>query len=94
MLVKGAVDQLNDLIRTVNGFDLQHGIQTSLDAKLQNAVSALTSAHKNDVTTACNAMAAFVNSVTAQTGQAIPTSRAAGWISAAKQIETTLGCPK
>jgi hypothetical protein len=92
VLVKGAVGQINDLIRLVNESDIRHGIQTSLDAKLQNAVSAFSAARNNSYTTVCNQMSAFINNVQAQAGLSISPTEAGAFISAAKQIKTTLGC--
>jgi hypothetical protein len=92
VLVKGSVDQLKDLVRTVNEADLRKGIQTSLDAKLQAAIGALNSAHSNDLTTSCNQMNAFLNNVQAQTGNAITLAEATTFSTGAKQIKATLGC--
>jgi hypothetical protein len=92
VIVKGAAGQLNDLVRTVNESNIRHGIQNSLDAKIQNAVSALNSAHNNSYGTVCNLMGAFISSVQAQEGQAITTGEATAFISAANQIKATLGC--
>jgi Beta-propeller repeat len=91
VLVKSAVDQAYDLIREVSECDLRHGIDTSLDAKLQNAIGALGSASQNDATTAINILNAFISSVEAQSGQAITTTEAANLIAAARQIQATLG---
>lgn len=92
VLVKGPADQLNDLVRSVNESDTRHGIQNSLDAKLQNALSALNSARNNSYSTVCNVMGAFISNVTAQEGNAITVGEATAFISAAKQIKATLGC--
>jgi hypothetical protein len=92
VLVKGPADQLNDLVRTVNESNLRHGIQNSLDAKIQNAIGALTSAHNNSYGTVCNLMGAFNSSVQAQEGQAITIPEATAFIAAANQIKATLGC--
>jgi hypothetical protein len=59
---------------------------------LQAAVSALNSAHQNNLTTTCNQMTAFVNDVEAQTGQSVTLAEAATFTSRAKQIKATLGC--
>jgi beta-propeller repeat-containing protein len=91
VLVKGPVGQLYDLIREVNECNLRHGIQSSLDAKLQNAIGTLQSANQNDAMTAFNMMGAFINSVQAQAGQAITLTEATRFVAAAKQIQATLG---
>ncbi|MEO8100078.1 MAG: SBBP repeat-containing protein [Acidobacteriota bacterium] len=92
VVVKGASDQLNDLIRTINEFDLNHGIQTSLDAKLQSAIAALASAKKNDTKTACNNVNAFINAVSSNS--ALTTAQSATFTSAANQVRATLGCAR
>ena len=92
IIVKGVTDQLSDLVRNTSSYNLQNGIQNSLDAKLQNALDALDSARKNDRTTACNVMGAFINAVEAQTGGALTESQAADFLQAANQIRSTLKC--
>ena len=39
VVVKGAAAQMTDLVVEVNGFDFSQGLQTSLDAKRQAAIS-------------------------------------------------------
>jgi hypothetical protein len=92
VLMKGVVGQIGDLTTYVNNLDLRKGIQTSLDAKLQNASSAYSSATSHDYTSVCNMMSAFINNVQAQTGQAVTSSEAAQLIGSAKQIQATVGC--
>ena len=79
-------------MRTVNESNIRHGIQNSLDAKIQNAIGALNSAHNNSYGTVCNLMGAFISSVQAQEGQAITGAEATAFISSARQIKATLGC--
>jgi hypothetical protein len=92
ILVKGALGQLQDIVRFVNEADLRKGIQTSFDAKLQNAESAFSSATGHDFNNVCNMMGAFINNVQAQTGNALTPAEAAHLIAAAKQVKATLGC--
>jgi hypothetical protein len=92
VVVKGASDQLNDLITKVNEFDLKHGIQTSLDAKLQSALAALDSAKKNDIKTACNNVNAFINASSSNGG--LTPAQSATFTIAASQVSATLGCAK
>ena len=92
ILVKGALGQLQDIVRYVNEADLRKGIQTSLDAKLQNAQSAFSSAIGNNYSSVCNMMGAFINNVQAQTGTALNTTEATHLIYAAKQVKATIGC--
>jgi hypothetical protein len=92
ILVKGALGQLQDLVRSVNESDLRKGIQNSLDAKLQNAESAFSSDASHNYANVCNMMNAFINNVAAQTGQFLTTAEATQFTVAAKQIKATLGC--
>ena len=92
ILVKGALGQLQDIVRYVNESDLRKGIQTSLDAKLQNAESAFSSATGHDDSSVCNLMSAFINNVQAQTGNLITTTESAHMIAAANQVKATVSC--
>jgi|GEM_PF-2510194 len=92
VILKGASDQISDLIKLVRAFNLKQGIVSSLDAKLQNAQDALTAANRGDKATACNLIGSFINEVQAQTGKAITVDQANRLIAAAKQIRVVLGC--
>jgi len=92
IIVKGATDQLNDLISMVRGFNLQRGIENSLDSKLQNAQDALTAARSGNRSTACNSMASFINEAQAQSGKALTVAQANQLLTATRQIRATLGC--
>jgi len=92
VIVKSAPDQLSDLIATVRGFNLQRGIENSLDAKLQNAQDALSAARSGNRASACNSMSAFLNDAQAQSGRALTVAQANQLIAAARQIRATLGC--
>jgi beta propeller repeat protein len=91
--VPSAEQLISNLITTVNSLDLKQGITTSLDAKLQAAEAALVAARKNDRTTACNTMNAFINDVSAQSGKMITLEQANQLIAATMQIKSLLGCP-
>ncbi len=92
--VRSAVAQLDDLIAMVRSFNLQRGIENSLDAKLQNAQRAIDAAKFGDRLGACNLMNAFLNEVQAQKDRAISAEQANQLIKAAAQIKATLGCPQ
>jgi tetratricopeptide (TPR) repeat protein len=92
VIVKGAADQIADLIRLVRGFNLQRGIENSLDAKLQNAQDALTAVRSGNKSSACNLMASFIIEAHAQSGKALTVAEANQLIAAARQIRATLGC--
>ena len=92
MIVKGANDQFNELVRAIKSFNIKSGIENSLDAKLQNAFKAYQAALAKDRATACNQMGAFIYEVQAQTGKALTQAQATQLISAANQIKVVLGC--
>lgn len=87
------VAQLMDLIALVLSFNLQHGIENSLDAKLQNILDALNAVGNGNTATACNKLDAFINEVQAQSGHHIPADQADQLLAACDQIKVTLGCP-
>jgi uncharacterized delta-60 repeat protein len=94
VIVKGAVDQLSDLIALVRSFNLRRGIENSLDAKLQDAQNALTAAKAGDRASACNSMGSFINEVRAQTGSLLTQAQGSQLVAAANQIKVVLACPR
>jgi hypothetical protein len=76
----------------VQSFNLQQGIENSLDAKLQAAQTALTAATGGDRPTACNQIQVFINEVQAQSGQHLTVAQANQLIAAANQIRVALQC--
>jgi hypothetical protein len=74
------------LIQRVVGLNLQHGIENSLDAKLDTAFDALIDASTLNDNSAVNSLAAFINAVKAQRGKAIPAADADALIAAAQNI--------
>jgi len=56
---------------------------------LQNAAS---STARNNVSSACGQMTAFVNQVQAQTGKSLTRAQAADLLSRAADVKATLGC--
>lgn len=94
--VNGAAAQIDNLITLVNSVlsvNAQHGIENSLDAKLQNALAAINSLKGGDVGSAVNQLNAFINAVQAQSGKAIPVDQANQLIVAAQQIKAAMGTP-
>jgi hypothetical protein len=89
VVVKGATAQIGDLINTVNSFGLSMGLQTSLDAKLEDA---LTAVNAGQTATACSDLTDFINQVKAKTGKGISTSQAQQLIKATTNIQGVLGC--
>lgn len=90
--VRGAVDQLNDLIARVQDLNAKQGIVNSLDAKLQAAREALDAARAGDASSACGKLEAFSNEVRAQSGQAITEADAEFLIAAASRIAAVICC--
>lgn len=92
ILVKGVGAQIQELITAVNSLDLRKGIPASLDVKLQNAVAAFSAANAHNYANVCGMMSGFISEVQAQVGQTLTDSDAAPLISAAKQVQATVGC--
>ncbi len=89
VVVKGAAAQVNDLISLVNGFHLAPSLQNSLDAKLQDILTAL---NAGQTATACSELTDFIGHVQSQTGKGLTASQANQLIAAAQQIKAVLGC--
>jgi hypothetical protein len=84
-----AVDPIvavNNLVENVLELNLQTGIFNSLDAKLDNALSALDDLNENNNVAAINSLQAFINAVEAQRGHKIPEADADDLIAAAQTI--------
>jgi hypothetical protein len=87
--VKGAAAQVSDLINLVNSFHLSSSLQTALDNKLQDVLSAI---NAGQTATACSELTDFIGHVQSQSGKGLTTSQANQLIAAAKQIQAVLGC--
>ena len=81
--------QISALISLVDSFHLGHGLQTSLDAKLQDALSAV---NAGNTTTACSDLTDFISYVRAQSGKMLTGDQANRLITAATKIQAVLGC--
>jgi len=81
--------QISDLVNLVAGLHLTTGLQTALDAKLNDALSADAA---GQTAIACGDLTAFINQVEAQTGKGITTSQAAQLIGEARQLKALLAC--
>lgn len=86
--VKGAAEQIADLIIAVTNLSAKDGTRTSLLAKLQTALAHV---QVND-TSACGTLAAFINEVTSHSGKDISVADADALIAKATQIRAVLGC--
>jgi hypothetical protein len=87
--VKGAAAQVSDLITLVNSFHLTKSLQTALDNKLQDVLTAI---NAGQTATACSELSDFIGFVQSHTGKGISTSQASQLIKAARQIQAVLGC--
>ncbi len=89
VVVEGAAQQTSDLISLVNSFHLSKSLQTALDNKLQDVLTAITA---GQTATACSELTDFIGFVQSHTGKGISTSQAKQLIAAAQQIQAVLGC--
>jgi hypothetical protein len=87
--VKGAAEQLADLVTAVTNLPVNQGIQTSLLAKLN---AALAKVQGSQAGPACSDLSAFISQVSAQSGKAIAAADADALIAKATQIRAVLGC--
>lgn len=79
-----------NLINLVQTYNLQQGIENSLDAKLNAAIGALNDLNAHNNTAAVNALQAFASAVNAQRGSHITDAQADELIQDAQQILNTL----
>ena len=91
--VNGATTQTANLIGLVQGFNLAQGISNSLDSKLQNILDAFNATNAGNRADACNQLAAFINSVVAQSGHQLTVAQANLLITKATQIMAVQVCP-
>jgi hypothetical protein len=86
--VRGAGEQLDRLIATVDGYDLTR-LGTSLQDKLREVAASLGA---GDVDGTCGALAAFGRQVAAQAGKALDAAQAGEVTDAALRIGAVAGC--
>lgn len=79
-------EAINELVDLVETFNLQQGINNSLDAKLNNALSALADMNENNDQAAINSLQSFINAVEAQRGIQITNEQADALIAGAQEI--------
>jgi PKD repeat protein len=88
--VKGAAEQLNDLINAIKNYGIQSGLENSLLVKLQAALAAV---NTGNPTATCLRLNDFINEVNAQAGKKfITAAQASQLLAAAQQIKKVLGC--
>lgn len=90
VIVQTPSEAIEDLVDTVEGFNLHQGIENSLDAKLNAAIQALDDVNQNNDVGAINALQAFINAVEAQRGNKITNAQADELIAAAQRIIDSL----
>jgi hypothetical protein len=85
----GILTSLATFVQTLN---LSNGISNSLDTKLQNALQALDAANIGDSPSACNRISAFLNEVSAQTGNTLTAAQGSQLTTLAQQVRVALEC--
>jgi len=80
------VTMIQDLIGLVASYNLQQGIDNSLDAKLEAAVKALEDVNANNDASAVNKLQAFINEAEAQRGNKLTIEQADELIAKAQVI--------
>jgi DNA-binding beta-propeller fold protein YncE len=84
--------RIQQLINTIDSFHLPKGVTTSLEAPLNAALAQL---NRNNPTSACNQLNAFLNQVNAkQTNGQLTPQQAADLSQQAKAIQQAIGCSK
>jgi hypothetical protein len=92
VVVKGAPDQISDLIALVQSFHLRPAVSLTLEGELWIARALTLSSRPGDPLRACGWLNLFINEVRAQTGRAITPFQAAQLLARANQIKAVLGC--
>jgi hypothetical protein len=87
--VRGAAEQISNLIGLVQTLDLQPGTANSLSVKLQIAARVL---ERGNINAACGILGAFLNEVNAQTGKKLTAALADFLITDVARIHSVLGC--
>jgi hypothetical protein len=87
--VKGAPEQITELIALVRSLSLEQGTENSLRAKLEGATASLS--YGNGYAT-CGKLSAFMHEVSAQAGKNITQNQADLLILEANRIRAVIGC--
>lgn len=82
--------QVTTLATTLDGFNLPAGSTSSLGAKLNTAIAGLAA---GNTTIACNALGAFINETSAQSGKKLSTAQSSQLIADAQAVKVSAGCP-
>lgn len=86
VVIQTPAKAIQSLVVLVQTFNLQQGIENSLDQKLLNAVDSLTAENAGDRQDAVNKLEAFINAVQAQSGNQITVDQANNLIQDAQNI--------
>jgi hypothetical protein len=92
VIVKGAPEQMVDLIAKVQSFHLRPGVSLTLEAELWVAHGLTTSTRAGDPLRACEWLNLFIHEVQALSGRTIPPAQAAQLVNDANRIMAVLGC--
>jgi len=85
-IVSGPVDLVVELVESINGLELQAGIENSLQVKLDGALKVLEDDNEKNDIAAINSLQAFTNAVNSQRGKKISEEDADYFIMTAQQI--------
>jgi hypothetical protein len=88
-----AAPVVSDIVDYVLEINVSEGVSNSLDAKLDTALQALDDLNQNNDVAAINALNAFINSVSAQSGNQISTEDADALIALAQAVIAELENP-
>lgn len=84
------IEMINDLIDLVESFNLQQGINNSLDTKLNAALNALDDLNENNDQAAINSLQSYINAVEAQRGNQITNEQADILVAEAEEVIAVL----
>ena len=87
--VKGAAEQIADLVKVVSNLNLAKGPKNALLFQLNTALASL---KNNNLLAACGAVQSFIDAVKALPSKTLSSSDAALLIAAAVQIRAVIGC--
>jgi hypothetical protein len=88
--VKGAAEQLRDLIALIGSLHLALGTETSLTSQLRLALEALSA---GNTAAACDYLQTFIGHANAQSGKKLTAAQASSLVAAATQIKTVIQGP-
>jgi hypothetical protein len=92
VIVKGAPEQITDLVAKVQAFHLRPGVSLTLEGELWVAYGLTTSRRPGDPLRACQWLNLFIHEVQTLSGRTIPVAQAAQLVNDANRIMAVLGC--